>query len=67
MGGFLKYLVGVIPWQYGENLDEIPNAASIPSLCFFFKLYSLTEAIVFEFGFMEFIHCWLIDRENYDN
>ena len=33
--GFLKYLVDVIPWKYGENLEEIPNASSIQSLCFF--------------------------------
>ena len=23
--------------------------------------------IIFEFGFTEFIHCWLINTENYDN
>ena len=28
VGGFLKYLVDVIPWQYGENFEEILNTTS---------------------------------------
>ena len=44
MGGFLKHLVDVIPWKYGENLEEIPNASSIPSFCFF-QLCSLTDRL----------------------